>query len=271
MRKFCYNRAVGSCRSRLSPVHRRRVTMTALHQNTVAQQCPYCGSDCPVPFGECHCGCGQKPSVPSRTDRSHDMIKGFPRKYVYGHHGDTKRRPPKPRKQKPFRTINFELTPSDLSRFWAKVDKTPGHGPKGECWIWTAATIKSNGYGVFGLHPHYSAFLAHRVSWFIAHGSLPTDRLILHHCDNPPCIRPEHLFEGDQSDNMRDCAAKNRTGTNGLYGEMQGFHKLTEREVLEIRALHEDKNRTYAATARQYGVNAGTISQVVRRLRWTHI
>jgi hypothetical protein len=176
-----------------------------------------------------------------------------------------------PSRQKPFRVIDFVVTVSDLKRFWNKVDKTSGRGPKGDCWIWTAATMKINGYGVFGMHPKFSAFLAHRMSWFITHNSLPNDRMILHTCDNPPCVRPDHLFIGDQYDNMRDCANKNRTGTNGLYGEKQGAHKLTESKVLEIRELHKDKTRTYADTAREYGVNEGTISQVVRRKRWTHI
>ncbi len=86
-------------------------------------------------------------------------------------------------------------------RFWAKVQKTA------DCWLWTGAL--RNGYGRFGSPPFR---YAHRVSWEIAHSeTLDSSVKVCHHCDNPRCVRPDHLFIGSQADNVRDRASKGRT------------------------------------------------------------
>lgn len=92
--------------------------------------------------------------------------------------------------------------PSLLARFWAKVDRS------GECWTWTACTNR-HGYGQFGIRRRH--YLAHRVSYALAHGPFDTALYICHSCDNPPCVRPDHLFVGTQLDNMRDASGKGRT------------------------------------------------------------
>jgi hypothetical protein len=92
-------------------------------------------------------------------------------------------------------------------RFYEKVDKSPGQGPKGKCWTWTAYRNKA-GYGVVGL-PSGRTALAHRVAWFIRFGGWPNP-CGLHRCDNPPCVRIGHIFEGDQLINMQDAKRKGR-------------------------------------------------------------
>lgn len=92
------------------------------------------------------------------------------------------------------------------SRFWPKVDKSPGHGPQGECWVWTAST-NPDGYGNLN---HGKENRAHRVSWKIHNGPIPPDLQVLHRCDNPPCVRPDHLWLGTHADNMRDMGIKGR-------------------------------------------------------------
>src|ERR1039458_6273795 len=95
--------------------------------------------------------------------------------------------------------------PNIYERFWCQVDTTIGHGPHGDCWIWTGETTKG-GYGRFKIGNR--KFLAHRVVWEWTHGVIPEGLKILHKCDTPACVR--HLFKGSQRDNVRDSLEKGR-------------------------------------------------------------
>lgn len=86
-------------------------------------------------------------------------------------------------------------------RFWSKVDKS------GDCWVWIAST-SSKGYGKFWFRNWH--WRAHRVSWILANGEIPEGMHILHECDNPPCVNPDHLTSGTQLDNMKDKVQKGR-------------------------------------------------------------
>ena len=88
-----------------------------------------------------------------------------------------------------------------VDRFWSYVDSSK------ECWTWTAYKNKDK-YGVFAIDriPHY----AHRVSWMIHNGEIPDGLCVLHKCDNPPCVRPDHLFLGTRKDNNVDKSLKGR-------------------------------------------------------------
>lgn len=92
--------------------------------------------------------------------------------------------------------------PRPLSeRFWERVDKS------GECWVYTGYT-NPKGYGVVGLESGNK--FAHRVAWELTNGLIPDGLWVLHRCDNPPCVRPEHLWLGDNTDNQRDSVRKGR-------------------------------------------------------------
>jgi hypothetical protein len=93
----------------------------------------------------------------------------------------------------------------DCFRFWSKVDQSSG-----DCWTWTAATYQ--GYGRFqvGGPKGNRTVAAHRMAWELTHGPIPDKLHVLHHCDNPPCCRPEHLFLGTIRDNNADAQAKDR-------------------------------------------------------------
>ena len=100
----------------------------------------------------------------------------------------------------------------DRRRFWSKVAK----GAEDVCWLWTASCHR-NGYGQFvvttpgGTRRRYVNVLAHRAAWILAQGRpIPESLHVLHSCDVPHCVNPDHLFLGSHTDNMRDASEKGR-------------------------------------------------------------
>lgn len=135
--------------------------------------------------------------------------------------------------------------------FWERVDMT------GTCWLWTGPVTR-DGYGACG-----KADRAHRRSWRDTYGPIPQGLLVCHHCDNRLCVRPDHLFLGTNSDNIADMVSKKRQ----VRGERAGPSKLTERDVLAIRA----DNRTSVAIAAAYGLHHSTVLDIKNRHTWKHI
>ena len=105
-------------------------------------------------------------------------------------------------------------------RFWEKVDKT------GNCWIWTAACM-TNGYGQIWDGSKDRG--AHRISWILHNGPIPNNLHVLHKCDNPPCVRPDHLFLGTPIDNMLDAKAKGRL--NSTKSHCKNGHAYTKKNT----------------------------------------
>lgn len=140
-------------------------------------------------------------------------------------------------------------------RFWSKVERSPG------CWEWRG-TKNPHGYGIF--ENNRKRVQAHRFSWEIANGRpIPEGLVILHACDNPPCVNPAHLSVGTHADNVADSKAKRRH----TFGRKQHDAKLTEELVREIRGA---SGTNYELAAR-YGVSYQTISRVRRRELWKHV
>jgi hypothetical protein len=144
-------------------------------------------------------------------------------------------------------------------RFWEKVDKS------GECWLWTASLTRG-GYGQFPLRKGVIR-RAHRIAWELTYGP-PGNSWVLHRCDNPRCVRPDHLFLGAPKDNGADMAAKGRADSR--RGAARQNAKLTEADVLAIRAARA-QGVTGADLGRRYDVHRTTIYHICSRDYWKHI
>jgi hypothetical protein len=149
--------------------------------------------------------------------------------------------------------------------FWRHVEPEPNSG----CWLWTAS-LGSTGYGqAFNGWPKSHGRRvtgAHRVAWELTHGEIPAGLGVLHRCDVPLCVNPQHLFLGTSADNLRDMRAKKRDAR----GEKHGRVKLTAAAVADIRRSAASGS-TYDALAEQYEVVHNTISQICRGLTWRDV
>ena len=151
-----------------------------------------------------------------------------------------------------------------IARFWSKVDfNGPMHPVLGtRCWVWVGSVIWS-GYGLFKSKGVQRG--AHRYSWLIEYGVWPTP-CCLHKCDNPPCIRPDHLFEGSNKENTADMISKGRKFV--MVGEKHSNAKLTSMAVIEIR--QQRGKLSQSKLSELYGVNQSTISRIMQGKRWCH-
>jgi hypothetical protein len=141
--------------------------------------------------------------------------------------------------------------------FWSRVDMRAPNG----CWEYTGARDKW-GYGdIQFLKKHVQA---HRLSWKLLRGE-PGELDVLHKCHNPPCCNPAHLYLGTDADNTRDRVALRRH----TFGERMAHAKLTEVQVLEIRAQRGAV--TQRELAKRYGVNQSTIGHLMVGRSWKHL
>lgn len=171
-------------------------------------------------------------------------------------------------------TSALERPAANLARsaaiFWAKVDRS------GECWLWQGGLDK-DGYGKFqvtlsraGLPPRAHTpqrhVRAHHFAYELAHGAPVFGALLMHSCDNPRCVRPEHLRIGTPAENYADSARKGRN----TRGERNARAKLTAESVRAIRAGLAAGARL-VDLARQHGVTATTILGIARGRIWKHV
>lgn len=160
----------------------------------------------------------------------------------------------------PIRLADVSPDPAyDAARFWAKVDKS------GECWTWTAYKL-STGYGRFGIG-WTAVWQAHRYSALMHFGEIPAGALVLHTCDTPACVRPEHLYFGTNADNNRDMSDRERFNYGVLRGSNNQQSKLSAEQVLEIRRKCAG-GQSRRSLGREYGVSHQTVSDIVARRLW---
>jgi hypothetical protein len=149
-------------------------------------------------------------------------------------------------------------------RFWAKVSFL------GDCWEWIGASRKGAWpYGKFSTS-HSTWESAHVVSWLLTRGPIPKGLIILHVCDNPPCVRPDHLRLGTFGDNTRDMLAKGRSGRPCAPGEKNSHAKLTESRVVQIRerfAAGEQRNML----ALEFGISEYAVGNIINGHTWKNV
>lgn len=166
-------------------------------------------------------------------------------------------------------------------RFWNKVEIRGAD----ECWPWLA-TKNNKGYGLIwkpGEGRGNNKTLAHRVSYELENGPIqkgdtPQSLVVQHTCDNPNCVNPAHLVLGTMKSNYHDMATKGRrrivaTVANlgpPKLGEQHYMAKLTAEKVRELRARRL-AGETYAAMARELGLNKSTVRRVVCGTAWRHV
>ncbi len=182
------------------------------------------------------------------------------------------------------------MSEKDKSRFFSKIKTNTETG----CREWQAAR-QDRGYGFFGLGG--SNFGAHRIAYFLATDTDPEDLCVLHKCDNPRCVNPEHLFLGTHLDNARDRNQKGRAASGDSNGSRlhperlargdrhlsrtnperlarggnHGNSKLTEPAVASIRSMYAGGGVTLKLLAEKFGVHFSTISDVINRKIWRHV
>lgn len=136
-------------------------------------------------------------------------------------------------------------------RFWTRVDRAAGEG---SCWEWLSEKDNRSGYGTF------NKVRAHRLAYYLATGIDPGRLFVCHHCDNPPCVRPSHLFLGTAADNHDDMKKKGR-GKSGFK------RTLSAEETEKVLLLWAEGEFKHSELAERFGVSRATIGRMVSSVK----
>lgn len=173
----------------------------------------------------CECGCGRDAGVWTKTNTQLGWRKGAPRRFIHGHNTPVQ---------------------DTTERFWKHVVKSAGDG----CWLWIGGT-NDRGYGRFHVTEtdRKQLIYAHRFSFELHRGAIPEGLQVLHECDTPACVNPQHLFAGTRSDNMQDMVSK---------GRYVGRLKLTDDIVNAIRTAEG----SHRSVARRFGISESHVRSI---------
>lgn len=149
-----------------------------------------------------------------------------------------------------------------VGRFWERVKVT-----ENDCWEWQGWKLPK-GYG--GINYLGKKIYTHRLAWILKHGPIPYKLHVLHRCDNPPCINPNHLFLGTNRDNILDCISKGRKVSADVTGENNPRAILTAQDVLRIRSLY-DRGWQHRQISDIMCAPFSTVRRAALGLTWVHL
>jgi len=133
------------------------------------------------------------------------------------------------------------------------------------CWVWLGAIRGENNYGAMRINKRTIG--AHRVSYMIHHGNIPDEMQVLHKCDNRLCVNPEHLYAGNQKQNIRDMYNRGRNVYTGNKGTKHPSSKITEDIVIEIRLSKLSEKEL----CEKYKLSRSHVSRIINNKSWRHI
>lgn len=152
-----------------------------------------------------------------------------------------------------------ETAIAEVARFWGKVRIPRVDATVNQCWEWVGSK-KLKGYGIFRRTAGKTC-AAHRYSWELHFGEISDPLLVCHHCDNPSCVRPSHLFLGTDQDNVDDRVRKGRSAR--LSGEQHPRSKVSTEQAAAFRIAYFDRGISQKALAAQYGLSAATVYRAI--------
>lgn len=203
-----------------------------------------------IPYGYCHCGCGQETGIAKESSRKYGWIAGEPYKFCRNHRGK-----------------GLDKEPIE-SRFWRHVDKRGGD----DCWNWTAGR-NDRGYGKFWMNGR--TIHASRAAYILTFGEIESSSVfVCHRCDNPACVNPAHLFLGSGVENSRDMVAKGRQSRGKPHsdslipgrprGERHNNATWSDEQVAAIRDLYATGKWSQHAIARVFNTTQPVIHAFVK-------